>query len=185
MMFQFHITLDAVPSERLGRLRTLCARGDAKPVLIRLAKGDHVDQPMITIMQQAADLDEALLKVRHRLADFASQGFRIVRTKAEIDPAHNEDYHDESNYYEWHGLVRCDDDDALTTFCKQWGAHLSRNMLTEGHKFVTVRAPMREAFYERVSAISGALRLSGYEIVKEKFEYSVYDTRIELDKGWA
>lgn len=185
MMFQFHVTLNAVTPERQDLFLALCERSGVKPVLIRLSKGEHVDQPMITAMQQAENLDEALRLMEAHLLEFADHGFRIVRTKAEIDPARNEDYLDERNYYEWHGLVRCDDDEALRRVCESLGAHLSRNALIEGQKFITVRIHDKDEFYRSVGAIASALRRADFVLLKEKFEYSVHDSSIELDKGWA
>ncbi|MBQ9874980.1 MAG: hypothetical protein IJM30_11015 [Thermoguttaceae bacterium] len=185
MRFQFHVTLVDLPVERKERFLELCQIEGVKPVLIELEKGEHIRQPMFTRNLDAERLDAALAEVQKTSDKFVAAGFEISRVKAEIDPRQNADYLSDERYYEWHCLVRYQDEEELKALCREREAHLSRNALNPGEKFVSIRFYDKDAFYQAVEKTEDALKLGRFEIVKEKFEYSVYDSRLELDKGWA
>ncbi len=174
-----------LPENRKEAFLELCQIEGVKPVLIELEKGEHIRQPMFTRVLDADDLDSALKEVRKTSDKFVAAGLQISRVKAEIAPNLNADYLSDERYYEWHCLVRYQDGNALKALCQRVDAHLSRNALNKGEKFVTIRLYDKDAFYKAVGKAEDALKDERFEVVKEKFEYSVYDSRLELDKGWA
>lgn len=185
MLFQFHVTVETFESARIDDFIALCRREEVKPVMIHLEKGDYVDQPMMTRLIDAETLQIAREEVERQAARFAQAGFPIRRIKAECNPKENEPYLSSENYYEWHCLVEYSDEAALKQFCLEHHAHLSRNALMPGRKYVTIRLYDRDEFYRQVQVCSDALKSSPFTIVKEKFEYSVYDSCLTLDGGWA
>lgn len=185
MKFQFHITTEEMTSEKQDKFVQLCQQEEVRATLIQLASGNHIEQPMYTRIIDAPSFPEALAAAVEQSHRFEEAGFPIVRVKAECDPRENQALQRDDLYYEWHCLVEYTDEEALRKFCEAHNAHLSRNALTPGRKFVTVRIYDRDDFYKAVGMCLEGLKAGQFNIVKEKYEYAVYDSRLELDGGWA
>lgn len=81
--FQAHVTLEKL--DNVEDYITLCEKYNVKPVLIKLAKGNFVNQPMYTQHVVAKSLEEALFEVEKVKNIFTENGLHIVRTKIEIN----------------------------------------------------------------------------------------------------
>lgn len=81
--FQAHITAEKI--DNIDDYVKLCEKSNVKPVLIKLAKGNFINQPMYTQKIIAKDLDNALIEVEKVKDIFSNNGFNIVRTKIEIN----------------------------------------------------------------------------------------------------
>lgn len=183
MLFQFHITTDLI--EQKQPFLQLCAEKNVKPVLIELEKGDYIKQPMFTQLVETENFSQALGQVQHTIKAFERAGFVIRRVKVEINPDENQDYLAEQNYYEWHCKVKPNQMLQLKTLCEQHHAHLSLNTLYSGERFITIRHTQKTTFYQWVQQMQTVLKQIGQPVIKEKFEYCIYDNFIELDKGWV
>ncbi len=102
-----------------------------------------------------------------------------------------------NNYFEFHVRIQLPVDPAeseqklceLSELCKNYGAHLSKNALKSDplRRFVT----LREYFLGKIEALN---KLNGIVESLEKLgfqpdgilrEYSVYDSNVKIDAGWA
>ena len=76
---------------------------------------------------------------------------------------------------------------ALNVYCTRNHAHLSRNTLrhTPDQRFITVRhSGDYTEFVQRVEKLLHGLPDS-VSLIKQQFEYCVYDGNLDLDKGWT
>lgn len=192
--FQFHITIYDLPKEKKENFLTLCTKEQVKPLLIVLPEGNYLKQPMFTKLIKNTNFETALFLAEQTAENFETAGFSVARIKAEV-------FSQESNlfqsmnfknfqpYYEWHCKVKIEKEEETEQLCKEYSAHLSANSLEEDGKtkYITIREYNSEAsFYEAVERFHQILSEKKIvTILKQKFEYCIYDSRLELDKGWA
>ena len=192
MDFEIHITVNDLKIEEKKSFIDFCKSENLKPVMIVLDKGNHIHQPMISIVIQRKDFHEANKEVERLATNFKNNGFTVVRKKVEISPKEETYFHqpivkNSTPYFEWHGKVEVDDVPMLKTLCEGHGGHISRNSLkADGRlRFITVREYKgSKPFYERVENIHRILNENDIELLKEEFELCIYDSREELDSGW-
>ena len=184
--FEAHVTVDA--GDRREAFVALCKELGVKCVWIELARGAHPTQPMTSSHHEGelAAIAGEVERLRERLA---AAGFPVTRVKLEADVT-NEGVPVEAapagTYFEFHAKVT-GDVEALRALCVAHGAHLSRNDHDrDGSRFVTLR--VYEAGRDRATAAFAALRAqlaeAGYRLGPTKAEYTIYDSRVELDAGW-
>jgi hypothetical protein len=200
--FEVHITV-GLP-DRGGRDRFLdwCRIHDFKFVHIILDRGDHIDQPMATWRRSQASLTTVLAEARVIATELQKIAFSVIRVKVEVDtlnqdvPQFDEEAigHAASNYFEHHVKLLRDRPapcDRLLRVCVEQQAHLSRNSWREPsqgkeERFVTSR-------YYRVGSASSRSQLQqlleclnelGEQVIDVESEYCVYDTNLDLDRGW-
>jgi len=189
--FQFHITFDNFSTDKKQDFINLCNSENVKPVMIVLPKGDYVNQPMFTKLVSYDNFAAADNEVQKTIEVFTAAGYKLMRKKAEIPPEHAESFPIPQPgfepYLEWHCKVIVHDMDVVEGLCSELGGHLSRNTLDEAGKerFVTIRQYDKAVFDESVPPLLNALNQKGIPIVKQKFEYCVFDSKLELDRGWA
>jgi len=189
--YQFHITFDNFSTEKKQDFINLCLGENVKPVMIVLPKGDYVNQPMFTKLGAYDSFTIALDDVQETINAFTKADYKLMRVKAEISPEHAESFKipqpDFKPYLEWHCKVIVDDIDVVESLCREFGGHLSRNTLDEAgrERFVTVRLYDKVEFDKNVEVLLNELNKKEIKIIKEKFEYCVYDSKLELDRGWA
>jgi hypothetical protein len=186
--FEAHLTVEAETVERRDAFAAACAELGVKCVLIELARGAHRSQPM-TSSHHAGTLDEVLHEVEVLRTRLVAAGFAVSRVKVEAEVTNEGVPVDEpgppGSYFEFHAkLATGDDIEALRAICLAKGAHLSNNAIQRGLRFVTMRAyevgrTEARARFERLLAA-----LSPYELVGTKAEFTVHDSRLELDAGW-
>lgn len=188
--FEAHLTVAALAPWQEWEFLQTCEALSAKPIFIELQRGQHWQQPMATFGLMAKDSTEAIAKCLPMALRLNAKGYKVIRTKLEI-PAENVGKVFAANgfagYFEWHGRILLENTVKLLEICAQHGAHLSRNALRNDpdHRFVTLRTHLHKLdFEEKLQKLKADLALAGIHIQKERAEYCVHDTKMQLDAGW-
>lgn len=195
-LFEFHLTIEQTSSTRLLEFQQLCQQYGGKAILIELATGVHTQQPMFSWLHSAPSFNEFQLHINHLCNIFAQANFPIIRQKVEI-PAHDvtrffqtHPQHIHQGYYEWHGKIHyaTEQFETLKQFAQRYHAHLSKNQLyaQKNYRFLTIREYQQPIlFYQNVEHLISALAYyPNLTCIKSQYEYCIYDTAIQLDKGW-
>lgn len=160
--FQAHITVEKL--DNIADYVKLCEKYNVKPVLIKLAKGNFVNQPMYTQHIVAENFDNALLEVDKVKEIFTNNGFNIVRTKIEINAASVIDYFQidvdkwqnmqyrescidkiKDSYFEVHIKVKYNNIDLLKEIAIKNNLYLSQNDREPNIRFLSVRKNLIDA----------------------------------------
>ena len=160
--FQAHITVEKL--DNIADYIKLCEKYNVKPVLIKLAKGNFVNQPMYTQHIVAENFDNALLEVDKVKNIFIDNGFNIVRTKIEINAASVIDYFQidvdkwqntqyrescidkiKDSYFEVHIKIKYNDIDLLKEIAIKNNLYLSQNDREPNIRFLSVRKNLIDA----------------------------------------
>lgn len=185
--FEAHLTVAAETAERRAAFAATCRALGVKCVLIELARGAHPSQPM-TSSHHAGTLDDVMREVEALRVRLVEAGFPVTRVKLEAEVTNDGvpvAHGIPGMYFEFHAKLAIGDDvEALRALCLANGAHLSNNAVERGTRFVTMRVydagrDAARARFERLLEV-----LAGYEIAGTKAEFTVHDSRIELDAGW-
>jgi hypothetical protein len=171
-------------------------------VHIILARGEHVDQPMATWRRSRTSLPAVLSEARLTKDELQNAGFPVVRLKVEAAPSNQgipqtdekAGEHPESNYFEHHvKLLRKREAprDRLLEVCRERSAHLSYNAWQEWgpgleERFVTLRTYRsgRQSSDRRLRELLDSLKCIGERVIEVESEYCVYDSNLDLDRGW-
>lgn len=196
--FEAHITVDA-PDPNL--FCSTCAALGVKSILIELAEGAEPNQPM-TESRHAGDLNAVRAQVDGLAERFREAGFTVLRRKIEASydargiPEKDEDTRGlpPSCYFEYHVSVKLANAEQLNQLREHaatHGAHVSRNARKREavggeERFVTLRVyRVGKVNAERVYLrLLQQLRSASFEIIGERREFTVYDSNLDLDKGW-
>lgn len=185
--YQLHLTFE-VEAGRLEAFADACAGLGGKATIIELPRGHHRTQPMFTKVVHVASLKEARAAAANFLDRLAAgPGFRARREKIEVPFEFAPEAIDiAETYFEWHGKIVYEKDAGLTALCEQHGAHISRNAVKgqEANRFVTLRDCSKSRFNSRLDALINALISGGWQLLKSKKEYCVFDSRPVWDGGW-
>ena len=190
--FELHLTTAPLAAERLPGFEQLCRQAGGKALLIELARGQHCQQPMLSLVTHGHQASIALAQARQLAAQFSAAGYPVVRLKLEV-PAWGAALvrpvlaTSGSSYYEWHGRVGSERVEELRARCEHQGAHLSINALRQlpNARFVTLREYGSAAgFAERVAGLRHDLVFHGWALVKQQAEFCFFDSRQALDAGW-
>ncbi len=189
---EFHLTTVPLATRELAGFESLCQAVGGKALLIELARGQHCQQPMLSLVRKDLDAEAALAEARQLAEQFSAAGYPVLRVKLEVPawgaartrPAQAAAG---STYYEWHGRVRYEREAALRAWCEQQAVHLSANALRHQPevRFVTLRefGPAAQ-FAARVAAVRAGLATNGWEVAKQQAEFCFFDSRVSLDAGW-
>jgi hypothetical protein len=185
--FEAHLTVD---TDRRADFEVLCGELGVDCVGIELPDGVHRAQPM-TASHHRGELAAVIGEVEALHARIVAAGFTIVRTKLEalaanegVPPA------DDAGYFEFHVKVRVDPArlDELAQIARSSGGRLSRNdrQHRPTQRFVTMRVyrATRAAAEAQLDALLAALDAADFDRAGIAREYTLYDSRIELDAGW-
>jgi hypothetical protein len=185
--FEAHLTVAAESAERRAAFAEVCAELGVKCVLIELARGAHRSQPM-TSSHHTGTLDEVMREVDRLRARIATT-FVVTRVKLEAEVTNDGVPVDApgapGTYFEFHAKLALGDDiETLRALCLANGAHLSNNAVEHGTRFVTMR--VYEAGRDEARARFEHLLevLAAYAVLGTKAEFTVHDSRVELDAGW-
>lgn len=189
--FEIHITVNKLSNDREHAFVDYCHAHNSKPLLIELAQGEHMQQPMLSKVVYTGSTAEAVKLANAETQQMADAGYVIRRIKIEIPAidAHllaNELFAYE-RYYEWHGKVDYIYKDELIQLCMEHKAHLSTNALkyATDKRFVTLREYGNIGeFHKRIAALRQSLNKGGWTFSKQQAEYCVYDNNVQIDKGW-
>jgi hypothetical protein len=183
--FEAHLTLAA--GSDVDAFAAACRELGVGCIAIELAAGAHAAQPMTASRHRGA-LAGVLGEVDALHAALVARGFAVARVKLEAAAAVIDAPPVSGGYFEFHVEVATDGGglDALAGVAAGHGAHLSRNARRAGHRFVTLRvygAP-RATAEVRLDALVAAVTAAGHAVTGCTREFTLYDSRAELDAGW-
>lgn len=190
--FEIHITIAGLSEKRIDSFVHFCHQHEGKPLVVELARGACIHQPMLSKVIYGESLSAAVTTATTYAQLLNALAFPVKRIKIEIPASYSEWIRNQvaqtgENYYEWHGKVPFFKAAELQNICLNHQAHLSRNAL-KGEvptRFVTLREYGPKAVFEqRVQALTDALAAGGWEVQKQQAEYCVFDTNTSLDQGW-
>lgn len=189
--FELHITTGLLPVKEVEDFASFCEDHEAKPLLIELARGEYINQPMFNKVIYVCTLDEALQTATEFSEQLIARNWLVQRLKIEIPAFHAGEWKTIGEqfepYFEWHGKVQGHPTPELNALCLEHRAHLSLNALkkAENFRFITLREfGNRDLFEQRVKSLAVSLTTAGWPLIKEVSEYCVYDNNVYLDKGW-
>lgn len=189
--FEIHITLENLPSQRENEFIDFCKTNRAKPLIIELAQGECIQQPMLGKIIKSDNFDKVLTHTNELSQSLTDANFKHKRLKLEI-PAYNYKLLQNldtafEKYFEWHGKINLSNKKALLNLCEKHKAHLSHNSLKNegGLRFITLREfGAIDLFNNRIENLSTDLAIGNWEIHKQESEYCIYDNNTFLDNGW-
>ncbi|MBD1371700.1 hypothetical protein IC620_04920 [Hazenella sp. IB182357] len=193
MEFEYHLTVQDIEETDRQAFVDFCKSLSVKPLLIVLDKGNYISQPMCTGVIRDVDFPRANQEIDKMITLFEEKGYKMMRKKIETSP-HEEHYFNQppqqlfKPYFEWHGKIEVEDVERVKKLCEGLGGHLSRNSLNANGKvrFITVREyTSKPKFYARVQDIHAILQVNHIDIIKQQHELCIYDSRVELDRGWV
>lgn len=190
--YELHLTLVQLALSEEQRFIDFCAGHGGKPLLIELARGKTVSQPMFSEVIPFVSLTEAIAYAKLRVHQLQEAGFAVCRIKLEVPASCASQVvfpGDTASqpYYEWHGRIAYENADALLQLCTALQVHLSRNALRRETttRFITLREYGAATLFEqRLTLLKGGLVKGGWTLFKEHAEYCVYDDHLALDEGW-
>lgn len=190
-MFEVHITINSILNSDLDQFKLFCQKIEAKPILIELPQGEVTQQAMISKVYGSTTID-IKKEIENLEIEFSKSNYEIIRTKVEVPldfinkgRAAFPNYH--GQYYEWHGKVEFDDMETLKKSLKSYDAHLSNSSLKNqlNRRFVTIRGYHNERFFlNKVDVVKKALKRNNIKMIKDEYEYCIYDSNKTVDNGW-
>lgn len=192
-MFEIHITTKKLKETEVEQFVKFCSSIDAKPILIELAEGITMQQPMISKVYSEISAGELKNKIEILETKFKEQSYDVVRTKVEvpldyINRGRREFPNYRGQYYEWHGKVEFEDLGKIQQVLSRFqNAHLSKNALKDqsNRRFVTVRSyNNKRLFLSNVDSIKKTIAQNGFQLIKDEYEYCIYDSNKTTDSGW-
>ncbi|MEX0595356.1 MAG: hypothetical protein WD512_02570 [Candidatus Paceibacterota bacterium] len=194
-LHEIHITVD---SRDLFALRMYCMDTKTKPILAISEYGNHPIQAMLSKYKNGKALE--IICLAKEMANQMSQKYniRVLRVKVE-SMMHNEgvpvlenDEKDDQFYFEFHLKVSVENSDnwqKISNICKTDIAHLSFNAAKkETIPLITLRLPVSLGSNKAVKLKDDLLHLLRINNILVfdgiQSEFSVFDSNIELDKGW-
>lgn len=189
-MIEIHITTKKLQQKGIDEFVEFCALIKAKPIIIELEDGKVIQQPMISKIVEVQNIYEVLDKLKYQ---FSEHNYPISRVKIEVPTESINDgeklFPDfKGKYFEWHGKVIFQDLNHLkNSVGKRKNVHLSSNSLKgeSNKRFITLRSfGHLDSFKYEVEDLKRSLKFFKYEIIKDEFEYCIYDSNKDLDSGW-
>lgn len=189
--FELHITVDNLALDRQANFVDFCASKQSKSLMIELSKGNFINQPMLSKIVYANNLNHVLFIATEISNSMKSQNFLVKRLKIEI-PARDSDlfkYHSShfDKYFEWHCKIDYTQVDKLLELCEAHKVHLSLNSMKNepNVRFITLREfGEKPKFEQRIQWLLTDLQSGNWVILKQQFEYCIYDDNKFLDNGW-
>ncbi len=192
-LFEIHLTTQPLSPSQVPAFKRFCQQIAAKPILIELSNGQHAQQPMISKVLSCSDRATYTKGLEELQQAFANAHYPISRSKVEVpldQAAAVQQLFPEypRGYYEWHGKVNFQHEEELRAICLRHQAHLSRNALKsqQDSRFITIRdySGAAENIQTRVAKLKAELLSQRWSFSKEEFEYCLFDSNVNLDRGW-
>lgn len=187
--FEVHLTADFDHYSKTAyrQFKMICMQLGAKPLEILLERGVYPRQMMLSKVLHESDLASVLTRIEPWVEEFKRNKIKTIRVKVELSFQHSSLDIPVIDYYEWHALIEYRDILAIKELCEVHQIHLSHNALTQhmGYRFLTLRETgSAKTFLTRLQSIKTELFNQNRAISKERLESCVYDTNIDLDRGW-
>lgn len=191
-LFELHISTKDLLENQIQGFELFCESIEAKPILIELSEGQFYRQPMISKVINCENKEALEREVSLVYEAFNTANFPVVRVKIEVpfwDKKRTENYYSnsEENYFEWHGKIIFSKPKRLAEICKKYEGHLSKNSLKKDpdKKFITLRDYGEEvSIQKRIEGLKKELQKQKIQLIKEELEYCIFDSNVQLDKGW-
>jgi hypothetical protein len=197
--FEIHLT---IATERpVELLRNWAAARHLKFSHILLDAGQTPSQPMVTVESRGTQAEARGIAAKIA-SDMAASGFTVVRTKIEASPrnvgvpqtASQVEQSPPGAHFEHHVKILLPvtaDVAALRDLTRSQGGHLSLNArrMREGsaqERFVTQRCygvSLKDA-RRQLARLLRALRTAPVDLLEVEQEYVVFDSHVDLDRGW-
>lgn len=190
--FEIHITTTNLPKSKVDLFVSMCVHNGGKPLLIELYQGEYISQPMFSKVIYSNNFNAVIAQISNYTHLLDQQGFQTKRIKTEI-PASCVNIVQVPielgfiPYFEWHGKIALNRMNELLELCSSYKVHLSRNSLKDEKQtqFITLREyGSSEVFQQRIDAVVRELAQGGWQVMKQQSEYCIFDTNIDLDRGW-
>lgn len=198
--YETHITLATVDDSVLKRVQDWAETHNLKWTHIVLDGGESPSQPMVTFWGTGTSKDQLERSARF-VNELEQLGAEVVRVKTEaaienddVPAAEAENDSSPQRYFEHHIkllLAEGADLDQLRTLVEPHAARLSRNarrVRQDDHeeRFVTQRlfGTIKQVAQQRLRDLLALLQRNEYEILEIEEEYVVFDSNLDLDKGW-
>jgi ribonuclease Z len=197
--FEAHVTVEAKDNQAFARQ---CEELGIKSILIELSEGMEPNQPM-TESRHEGDLSVVRAEVDGLAQSLEEAGFPVRRKKIEAryDASGVPELDEQTRglppscYFEYHVAVRLASGEklfALKECALRHGAHVSRNAHKQdrkhGHeqRFLTLRVARvgRTSAESKYEQLLQDLRGQDFELAGERREFTVYDSNLDLDRGW-
>ena len=201
--YEIHLTIATLSTEKTPFFVDLCQEQTGKAILIELAQGENLQQPMFTKVIFEENLKNVLQKSNQYANIFVENDFAIKRLKIEIpaqysylDTEHKLEESsinsvDFKHYFEWHAklstLINNEKMKDLLNICQENMVHLSKNTLKneQNTRFITLREfGDKTVFEQRITQLLENLQKNNFSIQKQQAEYCIYDDNTMLDNGW-
>lgn len=187
--FEVHLTADFNHYSKTAyrQFKMICMQLNAKPLEILLERGTYPRQMMLSKVLHESDLASVLTRIERWIEEFKRNNIKTIRVKVELPFQYSSLDLPAIDYYEWHALIEYRDISAIKELCEMHQIHLSHNALTQhqGYRFLTLRETgSAKTFLTRLQSIKSELFNQNRVISKERLESCVYDTNIDLDRGW-
>lgn len=204
--FETHITVRLPNSDDWSRLHQWSIDHGLKSLHILLDRGLTASQPMLTRRGRGSFANQLAIATA-LCQSLNGAGFPAVRLKMEVSAANlsaanysvpkstaEAQQHHPDQYFEHHIKLLLDPSTELTALielAEQQSAHLSRNILQTRpdhyhERFVTQRCigvGYSEA-QQQLQKLLAAIAALGYIVITVEQEFVVYDSNLDLDKGW-
>lgn len=162
---------------------------------IELNKGKHVTQQMVTRRVKGNLLHEFSKIFNEHRFKLLKCGYVPVRIKIEVPPWSElvSLFKTDDTYYEAHIKVKIHqkDEGLLALAAQEVNGHLSKNAFKEldgdyNERFITIRMKHNLFHFQRtVEEAVAFLEKERFEVLEVEQEYCIYDSNLDLDKGWA
>lgn len=194
-LHEIHIT---VHSDDLFALRMYCLDTKTKPILAISEYGNQSIQAMLSKYKCGKSSDIIQLAEEMAAQMTTKYNIRILRIKVE-SMMHNEgvpleenNENDRQYYFEFHFKVEIDSSinyQKVANICKTLNAHLSFNAFKkETIPLITLRLPASVGSIYAIKCkdnLVDLLKLNNIVVCDGiQCEFSVYDSNVNLDKGW-
>lgn len=191
-MFEVHITTRSMQGNEIEEFIEFCKSNSYKPIVIELEGGEIQEQPMISKVIRTTNADVFNSELGEIKNNFLNNSYPINRIKIEVPLSFA--YLGEKifpnyrgKYGEWHAKIRYENEEDLEKLIKDSRIHVSRNSLKgeRNQRIITYRHyGFLDQFENMVANLFWFVKMRGFEIVKDEFEYCIYDSNKSIDKGW-
>jgi len=200
-LYEIHITVGLSNGKSMSQFETEAHTLGCKSIVIQLPEGQHQTQ-----VQSGFTLygpySLAFATMKKQVDHFRRAGFPILRAKIEVKlgtcnglpQSIKEAMLFPHNYFEFHLKVVLfrSELSRLSIIAKQYGAHLSRNALTQDKESGAITHFLTLRFYAigeadacaRFHILHEALKAQKFTVAKTETEYAVFDSNVQLDAGW-
>ncbi len=191
-MFEVHITIQSIEEPLILDFVDFCRSINVKPILIELEKGEVAQQPMISKVFKGIEKGGLKKEINKLVENFEKWDYEVKRIKVEVPLDFIEQGRAEfptyrGQYFEWHGKIEFEDLDALKEMIRIKNVHLSNNSLKGqvNRRFLTLRFyGHKNTFINEIKNLKIYLKVRDVELIKDEYEYCVYDSNKSIDKGW-